>query len=64
MPVLHSPVTRDVLSPLPEIRNGTLQLPTLPRLGMQLNEEAAADHPGMPYDRPIIIQHDGSVGLE
>lgn len=31
---------------------------------MQLNEEAAADHPGMPYDRPIIIQHDGSVGLE
>ena len=60
----YSPVSREILSPLPEIRKGTLQLPALPGLGIELNEEAAADHPGKPYDRPIIIGHDGSVGLE
>lgn len=60
----YSDLTKDLLSPLPTIREGNLQLPEAPGLGIKLNEEAAADHAPKPYDRPIIIHRDGAVGLE
>jgi len=55
---------RDLFNPLPEIRDGHLIMPDLPGLGIELNEEAVAKYPGKPYDRPIVIQADGSIGLE
>ena len=59
-----SAITREVLRPLPRIAEGYLELPTAPGLGIELDEEACAAHPGKPYDRPIIFARDGSVGLE
>ena len=35
-----------------------------PGLGIELNEEAVPDHSHKPYDRAIIIQRDGAIGLE
>ncbi len=55
---------RDVFIGGPVIRDGHLVLPDEPGLGIDINEEAAKDYPFKPYDRPIIFNPDGSVGLE
>lgn len=61
---LEAPMARDLLNPLPRIEAGYLHLPDRPGLGIELNEEAARDYPPLPYDRPVIIGQDGSIGLE
>ena len=45
------------------IENGYIELPTKPGLGLELNEEALRDYPPSPWDRPVVVQADGSVGL-
>ena len=57
-------ILQDVLIGLPDIANGYLELPQKPGIGIELNEDACRKYPGKPYDRPIIIRRDGSVGLE
>ena len=59
-----SAFNRELFSPLPEIADGYLELPTGPGLGIDLNEEAAAAYPPKEFDRPVVIKPDGSVGLE
>ncbi len=55
---------KDVLSHIPQVKNGYLELSDTPGLGIELNEEAVQDYPFKPYDRPIIVNQDGSIGLE
>jgi galactonate dehydratase len=61
---LDHPVAREVLRGIPEVKDGYLEIPTKPGLGIELDEEATLRHPGKPYDRPIITGADGSIGLE
>jgi galactonate dehydratase len=60
----YSDVLRDILSGLPVIKDGYLELPSKPGLGIELNEEAAVHYEYKPYDRPVIVKSDGSIGLE
>jgi len=53
----------DLFSGLPIIENGYIQLPTQPGLGIELNEDAVRDYPPSPWDRPVVIQADGSVDM-
>lgn len=55
---------KDVLSRVPKVENGYLELSNEPGLGIELNEEAVKDYPFKPYDRPVIVNRDGSIGLE
>lgn len=48
----------------PTIENGVIRIPEAPGLGIDFDEEAAAEYIYRPYDRPVIIRRDGSVGLE
>ena len=33
-------------------------------LRIELGEEAVTKYPPKPYDRPVIIEQDGAIGLE
>lgn len=55
---------KDLFSPMPAIKDGFLQLPDRPGLGIELNENAVEKYPRKPSDRPVIIQQDGAIGLE
>ena len=35
-----------------------------PGLGIEFDEKAAEKYPWKPYDRPVIVQQDGGIGLE
>jgi len=61
---VEDPFFRDLFDPMPVIENGYLALPDRPGLGIELNEEATKKYPRKPYDRPVIIQQDGAIGLE
>jgi len=61
---LETPLARDIFIDPPRLVNGYLELPQRPGLGIELNEEAAVAYPGCPNDRPIIVNADGSIGLE
>jgi galactonate dehydratase len=61
---LDHPVATEILRGIPEVKDGFLEIPSKPGLGIELDEEAALRHPGEPYDRPIITGVDGSIGLE
>jgi len=61
---LDSPSARDMIVGLPEIAGGYLQVPSKPGLGIELNEESLADYPYRPFDRPVMVMQDGSIGLE
>ena len=60
---LTMPRLKDLFDELPVIDNGYIQLPTKPGLGIELNEEAVHDYPPSEWDRPVVIQADGSAGL-
>jgi galactonate dehydratase len=60
----ESTFTRDLFSELPQIENGHLILSERPGLGITFNEEAAEKYPYRPFDRPVILQSDGGIGLE
>ena len=40
---------------------GYLLLPDRPGLGIDLNEDAFSSYPPVPYDRPPLINPDGSL---
>jgi galactonate dehydratase len=40
---------------------GYIEIPTSPGIGIELNEEAFKHHPPIPYDRPALINSDGSL---
>ena len=61
---MDSSCYRDVIIGGPVIKDGCLVLPDAPGLGIDIDEETARDYPFRPYDRPIIFNRDGSVGLE
>jgi galactonate dehydratase len=61
---IGSPCYRDVVKGGPLINDGQLQLPEAPGLGIDIDDEAAKEYPFKPYDRPIVFNMDGSVGLE
>lgn len=61
---LDNPVLRRVFKTFPTIRDGYMELPQGPGLGIELDEEAAREFPYKPFDRPVIINRDGSIGLE
>ena len=49
---------------MPVINDGYLELPDRSGLGIELNEEAVGHYPPNRYDRPVIVDHDGGIGLE
>lgn len=61
---VEDPFYRDLFDPMPTIRNGYLELPDAPGLGIGLREEAVTKYPRKPYDRPVIVEQDGAIGLE
>ena len=61
--VADSSATRDLFAGMPAIQGGYMELPRGPGLGIELNEAAVKDYPYRPFDRQIIINPDGSVGL-
>lgn len=54
----------EIFTDMPVIEKGYLKLPQKPGLGIALNEEVAEKYPFKPFDRPVIIQNDGGIGLE
>ncbi len=61
---LSSDFIQEVFIGVPAIEDGTISAPDAPGLGIDFDEEAALKYGYHPYDRPVIIGRDGSVGLE
>jgi galactonate dehydratase len=55
---------KDVLINTLQVENGYLELSEEPGLGIKLKEEAVNDYAFKPYDRPVVVNQDGSIGLE
>ncbi len=49
-----------VKEPLKRV-GGYLEVPTTPGIGVELNEESFKHHPPVPYERPALINYDGSL---
>ena len=49
-----------VMEPLKRV-GGYLEVPTKPGIGIELNEEAFKHYPPKPYERPALINPDGSL---
>ena len=47
--------------PVHERDGGYLLVPERPGIGIDLNEEAFGKYPTVPYDRPALINPDGSL---
>jgi galactonate dehydratase len=60
----ESDFIRDVFDHDMVMKNGYLELPDRPGLGIEINEEAVLKYSYKPYDRPVVIMKDGSIGLE
>ncbi len=54
-------VKRDLVKEPIKREGGYLLLPTKPGLGIELNEEALKKYPPKPYERPPLINPDGSL---
>ena len=61
---VDDPFLNDLFHPMPVIEDGYLKLPDRPGLGIELDEEAVAKYERKPYDRPVIVERDGAIGLE
>ncbi len=61
--LLDAPMAQELFTSLPLIKNGDLILPDTPGLGIDLNEEAAKAYPYKPFDRKVVPNRDGSIGL-
>lgn len=59
-----SPLNRDLFSGMPSVTGGWIEMTGAPGIGLEFNEEAAGDHPPKAWDRPVVIEADGSIGLE
>ena len=62
---VNSEFNRELFAPLPAIKDGYMELPQGPGLGIEFDEAAAAKYPpNASWDRPVIVKPDGSIGLE
>ena len=61
---LYSPWVADVFPEVPVIEDGYMMLPDRPGLGIEIDEDAIAEYEWEPVDRPVMIEHDGAIGLE
>ena len=61
---LDSEFIRNVFVDPPTIVDGSIEIPDKPGLGIDFDESAATEFAYKPYDRPIVIRRDGSIGLE
>ncbi len=61
---LYAPWVADVFPELPVIEDGYMMLPDRPGLGIEIDEDAIAQYEWEPVDRPVMIEHDGAIGLE
>jgi galactonate dehydratase len=50
-----------VLQPL-KLKDGYLEIPTAPGLGVELNEKALEKYPAKPWRRPPVFEADGNIG--
>ena len=61
---LYAPWVQDVFPEVPVIEDGYMMLPDKPGLGIEIDEDAIAEYEWEPVDRPVMIEHDGAIGLE
>ena len=61
---LELPMFTALFDELPTVRDGYLELPQRPGIGIELNVDAVDRYPSRPNDRPVIVRSDGSIGLE
>ena len=61
---LYAPWVADVFPEVPVIEDGYMMLPDKPGLGIEIDEDAIAEYEWEPVDRPVMIEHDGAIGLE
>lgn len=61
---VNSSLNRDLFSDMPTVSGGWIDMTGAPGIGITFNEAAAGDHPAKVWDRPVIIEADGSIGLE
>jgi galactonate dehydratase len=54
---------REIVKEPLRVKDGYIELPTAPGLGIELNEEAFKDHPFKPWRRTNPIRPDGSIGF-
>jgi galactonate dehydratase len=52
-----------ILEPL-KLVNGYLEIPTVPGLGIELNEKAFKGNPLKTWHRPFIFEPDGNIAYE
>lgn len=57
------PARNLIREPLP-LRNGHLEIPTKPGLGIELNEPAFSGHPLKFWRRPLVVEPDGNIGYQ
>ena len=57
------PPLREIVKEPLILKDGYLELPTAPGLGVELNEEWVRAHPYRPWHRPFPFRPDGSMGL-
>ena len=54
---------QDIFAELPNVEHGHLVLGDRPGLGIELNEESITKYPFKPFDRRVIVEKDGGIGL-
>ena len=61
---INSSLNQDLFYDMPTVSGGWMEMTGAPGLGIEFNDDAAGDHPPKVWDRPVIIEADGSIGLE
>jgi galactonate dehydratase len=59
----QGPMRNLILQPL-KLVNGYLEIPTVPGIGIELNEKAFQGNPLKNWHRPFIIEPDGNIGYQ
>ena len=59
----RSPFFHELFGELPQLEDGCMTLSDKPGLGIELNEEAAAEYPYKPFDRRVVTSPDGGIGI-
>jgi galactonate dehydratase len=62
-PDQHGP-SRDLVREPLVLRDGHLQIPDRPGLGIELNDAAFANHPLRPWRRGLTVEADGNIGYQ
>ncbi len=56
--------SRDLIREPLKLVSGYLEIPSVPGLGIELNEKAFAGHPLKTWHRPFVIEADGNIGYQ